>query len=191
MKIRYGMSVLALAIATAALTGCEPYEDPAATAADEADIDSQTRGALAAEQEELKNELAKAREKDPTIKDMYYGVDENGVKVLHIVREVPKEGGGTESANTVLPFVTGMLLGQMLSNNAMMANSYMHNTRRYSHEEERRRRNTVYSGYTSYKRSSVSRSFVSSRPTSVYSTRASGAFSGGSSARAGGYSSGG
>lgn len=187
-------TLIAAAIASVgllSLAGCEPYEDPAATAQDEADIDSQTRSALAAEQEELKNELAKAREKDPTIKDMYYGVDAEGNKVLHIVREVPKEGGGTEMANTIMPMMAGMLLGQMMANNAMMAASYMNSTSRYSYEEERRRRNSVYAGYAGYKRKAVSRSFVSSRPTSAYSTRSAGALSGSSSARAGGYSAGG
>lgn len=92
LKNTLGLAV-ALGISTIFLVGCEPQEDPAATAADEADIDSAARTKIAAEEAELKEELTKAQEKDLSIKDMYYSADEDGQKVLHIVRELPPQEG--------------------------------------------------------------------------------------------------
>lgn len=184
-------------ISSATLTGCEPTEDPQATAADEADIDSQTRQKINAEEAELKEELKKAQAKDPTIKDMYYSVDENGNKQLNIVREVKDPTTGeTRAHSDVLPLVTGMALGMLMGN--MMNSSGGYNpgyapvrSSYYSKEEERRRKNVATGGYAGYVRTSTARTYVSSRPTSAYSTRSAGALSSSSSARAGGYSAGG
>ncbi|QNR53812.1 hypothetical protein phiK7A1_022c [Pseudomonas phage phiK7A1] len=183
------------------LVGCEAEPDPAATAADEADIDSAARQKLNADEAELKEELKKAQEKDPTIKDMYYSVDDDGQKILHIVRELPKEEGKpAQSHDSAVPMMQGMLLGMLMSN--MMNNNYgnysrqyggngSYNSRSYNSSDARRQRNTATSGYVAATRSSAARSYVSSRPSSAYSSRSSGALSSSSSARSSGYSGGG
>lgn len=184
-------------VSATTLTGCEPTEDPQATAADEADIDSQTREKINAEEAELKEELRKAQEKDPTIKDLYYSVDDQGNKVLNIVRETKDPATGeTKAHSDVMPLVTGMALGMLMGN--MMASGGGYNpgyrpmsSTTYSPSEARRRKNVATGGYAGYVRSSTARSYVSSRPTSSYSTRSTGAVSSSSSARAGGYSAGG
>ncbi|MND52999.1 hypothetical protein D3C80_440240 [compost metagenome] len=191
---------LALAVgASSVLTGCsEDFENPADTAADNADIDSQTRTKMASEERELKEELKKLQDKDPSVKDMYYSYNDKGEKQVNVVREVKDEKTGeSKMAETVIPMMAGMMLGQMMANNMMMTAMMMsnsggyNNTRYYSQSEQRKRRNTAVAGYATGTRNSVSRSFVSSRPSSAFSTRSTGALSGGSSARAGGYSAGG
>lgn len=203
LKNTLGLAV-ALGMATM-LSGCEQTEDPAVvaaeTAADEAEIDSAARTKLAAEEAELKDELTKAQAKDPSIKDMYYGTDENGNKVLHVIRELPAEPGKPpQTHDSAMPMMQGMLLGMLMSN--MMNNNYgnysrqyggngNYSSRSYNSSDARRQRNVATGGYSSAVRNNVSRSYVSSRPSSAYSSRSSGALSGGSSARSGGYSAGG
>jgi hypothetical protein len=194
--MKYTAMALALAVGSMTLTACDE-SDPEATAQDEADIDSKARSQVNADEAELKEELAKAQAKDPSIKDMYYGVDDDGNKVLHIVREVKDEKTGQVQAHSdVMPLVTGMALGMMMGN--MMNNNGGYNSgyaprssSSYNMDDERRRKNTAMGGYVASTRTSVSRSYVSSRPTSSYSTRSSGVFSSSSSARGGSYSGGG
>lgn len=200
MKNTLGLAV-ALSLSTVFLAGCEPQEDPEATAADEADIDSAARTKIASEEAELKEELTKAQEKDPSIKDMYYSADDDGQKVLHIVRELPaQQGQPPQSHDSAVPMMQGMVLGMLMSN--MMNGSYgnyarqyggsgNYSSRSYNTSDARRQRNMASGSYSSAVRSSTAKSYVSSRPTSAFSTRSSGALSGGSSARAGGYSAGG
>lgn len=200
LKNTLGLAV-ALGLSTIFLTGCEQQEDPSATAADEADIDSAARTKIAAEESELKEELTKAQEKDPSIKDMYYSADEDGQKVLHIVRELPAQPGQPpQSHDSAVPMMQGMVLGMLMSN--MMNGGYgnysrqyggsgSYQSRSYNTADARRQRNMATGSYSSSVRSSTAKSYVSSRPTSSYSTRSAGALSGGSSARSGGYSAGG
>lgn len=179
------------------LAGCEPAEDPQATAADEADIDSQTRTKLNQEEAELKEELKKAQEKDPSIKDLYYSIDDNGNKVLNIVRETKDPATGQAQAhNDMMPLVTGMALGMLMSNMMNPMGGYNPGYRpmssnTYPMTDQRRRKNVATGGYAGAVRASTARTYVSSRPTSSYSTRSTGALSSSSSARAGGYSAGG
>lgn len=182
------------------LAGCD-VENPEETAKDEADIDANTRAQLNKDDAELKDELAKAQAKDPSIKDMYYGVDDEGNKVVHVVREVKDEKTGQmQSHDSSMPMLQGMVLGMLMSN--MMNNNYgnysrqyggsgNYSSRMYNSSESRSYRNQATSRYSASTRSVMQRSYVSSRPSSAYSTRSSGAFSSSSSARSGGYSAGG
>lgn len=196
MKLKNTLGLAMCAIIAAGLVGCEAEPDPASTAADEADIDSAARQKLNEEEAELKTELTKAQEKDPTIKDMYYSVDDEGNKQLNIVRETKDPKTGESQAHSdVMPLVTGMALGMLMGN--MMNSHGGYNTgyaprssNSYSMSDERRRKNTAMGGYAAYTRTSTARSYVSSRPTSAYSSRSSGVFSSSSSARSSGYSGG-
>lgn len=200
MKLRNTLGLAMAAILSLGLMGCDT-ENPEDTAKDEADIDSATRAKLNQEDAELKDELKKAQEKDPTIKDMYYSTDAQGQKVLHIVRQLPaEEGKPPQSHDSAVPMMQGMLLGMLMSN--MMNNNYSnyarqyggsgtYSSRSYNSSDARRQRNVGTSAYAAQARQSTARSYVSSRPSSAYSTRSAGALSGGSSARSGGYSAGG
>lgn len=204
MKLKNTLGLaIAMLIPAFALSGCEAEPDPQSTASDNADIDSAARQKLNAEDAELKDELKKAQEKDPTIKDMYYSVDDNGQKILHIVRELPKEEGKpAQSHDSAMPMMQGMVLGMLMSNMMNGGGGYSnysrqyggngsYSSRSYNSSDARRQRNTATSGYVAATRSSTARTFVSSRPSSAYSSRSSGALSSSSSARAGGYSGGG
>lgn len=191
MKLKYIALAGALAFSSIFLTGCE-QENPEDTAKDEADIDANTRAAMNQDEVELKEELAKAQAKDPSIKDMYYGVDDDGNKVLHVIREVKDPATGAMQAQQTSSMMNGMVLGMLMGH--MMSNNFngggMMN-RSYPMSESRNYRNMATSRYSSYSRGVQARSYVSARPGSAYSTRSSGAFSSSSSARSGGYSAGG
>jgi hypothetical protein len=195
MKLKNTLGLAMAAMLPLMLVGCEQEPDPAETAADEADIDSQARAKLNAEEAELKEELKKAQEKDPTIKDMYYSVDDNGNKQLNIVRETKNPATGEATAHSdVMPLVTGMALGMLMSNMMNPMGGYNPGyrpsyTSTYSASDERRRKNMATSSYVSSVRTSTARSYVSSRPSSAYA-RSSGVFSSSSSARSSGYSGG-
>lgn len=197
MKLKNTLGLAMAAIIATGLAGCEVEPDPLETAADEADIDSQARQKLNAEEAELKEELAKAQAKDPSIKDMYYSVDGDGNKVLNIIRETKDPSTGEVKAhNDIMPLVTGMALGMLMSNMMNPMGGYNQGYRpiysnSYSRDEERRRKNVATSGYAGFVRSSTAKTYISSRPSSAYSTRSSGVFSSSSSARTGGYSAGG
>ena len=141
------LSHLALAIALAAMVGCEDQEarDRAALQAEmDAMAGGQVQQQLNSEEAELKKYLAQMQAQDPKIKDLYYSVDANGQKQLHVVREkeeqpvemIPAEvpssavAAGVESPATqqaspssgVNDFVWG-LAGGMTA--AMLVNSFM------------------------------------------------------------------
>lgn len=170
---------------------------------DQSEIDSQARSAVASEQAELAAELEKAKAADPTIKDAYYSVNDEGEKQLNIVHE--NEQG--EPTSTVWPLLGGLAAGALLANMINMGgvNNYSNYHRpvyvyHRSYDEERKRKNYATSGYIASKRAYVVRSYkprYTSAPasksyssTSVSST-SKGVFSSGSSARSGGYSFGG
>lgn len=201
----------AVALSALALTGCQEEQDPDLTAkppVSDADVDSVTRAAIAKDERELKEELAKAQAKDPSVKDMYYKTDEQGNKEVVIVREVvDKATGQTSMMESVFPMMAGMMLGQMMASSMMMnamAMSQMgnHNSgygrhQSYSSQQYRQRKNMATSAYASSMRSNTQRSMNSARysgsrsSASSLSSRSSGAFSSSSSARSSGYSAGG
>lgn len=186
--LKYAGLAGALAFSTIFLTGCE-QENPEETAKDEADIDANTRAAMNQDEVELKEELARAQTKDPSIKDMYYGTDDEGNKVVHVIREIKDPATDQAQAHdSTMPMVQGMLLGMMMSN--MMNGGGGYSSRMYPMSESRSYRNQATSRYSGYSRQIQARSYVSARPTSAYSTRSAGAFSSSSSARSGGYSAG-
>jgi predicted small lipoprotein YifL len=193
-KLKHAALLVAVA---ASLTACDEESpvmvDPLATAADQADIDAQTRTQLNKDDAELKEELAKLQAKDPSVKDLYYSIDANGNKQLHIAREVPDQQNPTVIVmqDSVTPMAQGMLLNMMMMNMMMHPMMYPMHVGVYPMGAYRMQRNVAMSGYSSYTRTTTSRSFVSSRPSSSFSTRSSGAFSSSSSARSGSYSSGG
>lgn len=189
--LKYIGLATALAFSTVFLAGCD-IEDPDETAKDEADIDANTRAELNKDETELKDELAKAQAKDPSIKDMYYGTDDDGNKVLHVVREVKDPVTGQVQAQQTSSMMNGMVLGMLMGH--MMSNNFSGggmSNRSYPMSESRNYRNQATSRYSSSTRSTMARSYVSARPSSAYSTRSAGAFSSSSSARSGGYSAGG
>jgi hypothetical protein len=88
------LSHLALAIALAAMVGCEDQEarDRAQLQAEmDAMAGGQVQQQLNSEEAELKKYLAQMQAQDPKIKDLYYSVDANGQKQLHVVREKDEE----------------------------------------------------------------------------------------------------
>ncbi|WYV99138.1 hypothetical protein NoPa_00139 [Pseudomonas phage vB_PpuM-NoPa] len=211
------MKFTKLALATAvgftlmATAGCQEDQDPDLTVkapASAAEIDSATRTAIAQDERELKEELAKAQAKDPSVKDMYYKTDEQGNKEVVIVREVvDKATGQTSMMESVFPMMAGMMLGQMMASSMMMnamAMSQMGNYnsgygrhQSYSSQQYRQRKNMATSAYAGAMRSNTQRSMNSARysgsrsSASSLSSRSSGAFSSSSSARSSGYSAGG
>lgn len=185
---------LAIAIASAALVGCEQPAVPEFDQKDLSTIDSNVRVALNQEQEELKKALADLQAKDPSVKDVYYTVNEAGEKMLNVVRE--KADGTMESA--LFPFVAGMLLGNMIGNmNSMGGYSAYHRTHKpysysYPRSDYRKRKNAAMASYTSYTRTTVTRTYKSTPSyQSRLSTRSSAVFSSSGSSRSAGYSSGG
>lgn len=209
------MKLTKLALATAvslsalAIAGCEAEADPdlqVKSPATQEEIDSATRNAIAKDERELKEELAKLQAKDPAVKDMYYKMDEQGQKEVVIVREVvDKTTGQTSMMESVFPMMAGMMLGQMMASSMMMsamAMSQMGNYgggygrhQSYSSQQYQQRKNMATSSYAGGMRSNTQKSFNTSRPmsgaSSNISSRSSGAFSSSSSARSSGYSAGG
>lgn len=189
MKLKNTLGIAMVMCLPFMLVGCD-QENPEETAKDEADIDANTRAQLNKDDAELKEELAKAQAKDPSIKDMYYGTDDEGNKVVHVIREVKDPATGVAQAHdSTMPMMQGMLLGMLMSN--MMNGGGGYSSRMYPMSESRNYRNSATSRYSSSTRSAMQRSYVSSRPSSAYSTRSAGALSSSSSARSGGYSAGG
>lgn len=190
---------LSLAVAMAMglfLTGC----NEAAQTFTPEQVNSATRTQLNKDDAELKQALADAQAKDPTIKDMYYSINDKGEKELNIVREVKDPKTGESSAmSSVWPLLGGMAAGMLISNmmqgGAMRGGYAPSHSYTRSYADERRRKNSAMSGYSGYVRNNTVRSFSSKSYGSGYSssssTRSAGAFSGSSSARSSGYSAGG
>lgn len=189
MKMKNTLGLAMAAIIAMGLSGCEE-ENPAETAKDEADIDANTRAQLNKDEIELKEELKKAQAKDPSIKDMYYGTDDEGNKVVHVIREIKDPATGQATAHdSTLPMLQGMVLGMLMSN--MMNGGGGYSSRTYPMSQSRSYRNSATSRYSASTRSTMQRSYVSARPSSAYSTRSAGALSSSSSSRSSGYSAGG
>lgn len=193
--------------AAAVMAGCQEEQRSfeSLDLRDQSEIDSQARSMVAQEQAALAAELEKAKASDPSIKDAYYSVNENGEKQLHIVHENEKG----EPTSTVWPMLGGLAAGALLANMINMGgvNNYASYHRpayvyHRSYEEERKRKNYATSGYVASTRSYVVKSYTprytragqvgrTGHTQIVTSSTSKGVFSSGSSARSGGYSFGG
>lgn len=96
--------------ALALLAGCDSGAYPEE---EQAYVDEQAGDAtgkqLAADQVDLKATLTELQSKDPSVREVYYSVNEKGEKVLNVVRE---EADGT-SSNSVWPMLAGAGLGAL------------------------------------------------------------------------------
>lgn len=197
-------TLLAIAVTSIALAGCDqaPSKDEELHYLDQqagAEVRKQTQD----EQTDLKQTLTELQSKDPYVKDAYYGVDEKGDKVLHVVRE---EANG-QASDMIWPLIggaaTGFALAKLMNSyggyggysnlSQPVGRTYYQNTE----DERRKRRNVVVSGYNSYLMNNA-RSTIRMQPNykttmakAVVSSRSSGIFSGGTGSRSSGYSLGG
>ncbi|ANA49229.1 hypothetical protein PMW_104 [Pseudomonas phage phiPMW] len=187
------LAKLALAVTLGSvLVGCE---EPQPT---QADLDSHAREVLNKDDAELKQALKEAQAKDPTIKDMYYTVDENGEKQMVIVREtVDPKTGQSSFSDSVLPMLGGMAAGALIASMFNSSGGYNRGyapapRSYYSQSDYRRKKNASVSAYAGSVRSRAATTIKSS-PTwkATSASRSSGAFAGSGSARSSGYSSGG
>lgn len=146
--------LIILAATAVTLTGCQNEDSPANTNIPQvpnSTATADTRAQLSAESTELKAELARLQATDPSVKDVYYGVDEAGNRVLHVVRDQ----GNEQSQSSIWPLVAGMaagaLIGHMISaggvNNYARQNPPLRTNSYYSREDERRQRNMATSNY--------------------------------------------
>lgn len=186
---------LALVVATAALTGCEPAQPSAEEEKAYVDEEAakQVRQTMASDEEDRKKTLAELQAKDPSIKDVYFSYNEKGEKQIHIV----KETADGKNSDSIWPLVGGMATGFLLAQ-AMNSMGGMNNYSQryqptgrstYAEDERRRRMNSTSSANTTMMmnqaRSSVrsSPNFSSKMSSTVMSSRSTGVMAG-SSARA-------
>jgi len=71
--------------------------------------------ASADEQAQLRQELARLQAADPSVKDVYYGVGEDGERVLNVVREQTNSDGSTSISSTVWPLLGGLAAGALIT----------------------------------------------------------------------------
>lgn len=64
---------------------------------------------------DLREELATLQASDPTVKDIYYGVDEKGERVLNVVREETNGESASSISSTVWPLLGGMAAGAVIA----------------------------------------------------------------------------
>jgi hypothetical protein len=156
-------------------------------------VQEETRLQLTAEETELKQELQKLQATDPSVKDIYYTVDENGNKVLNVVRETA-DGSPTSD---LYPMLAGAAVGALVSSmisSGSASNYARHNppayTRRYgSYQEERRERNSGSAAYSAALMNQQRGRVLSPsyKPSPSISTRATVNFSGGARSSAVGF----
>lgn len=173
-------SLLAAAIAAASIfiAGCEEQEPtPEEKAAYiNSEAEKQVRAQVSADETELKTALAQMQSVDPSIKDIYYGLDDKGNRVLHVVHQnAPSSASTTTAATTpspssstpgqsvaatsdvsdmVWPMVGGMAAGALAvsmmksgSFSSFASNNPPASSRVYREEERRKERNVATSGY--------------------------------------------
>lgn len=194
MSVRSIAAVAALAVGVTALSGCEEEvsgKDMEAYVEDTAK--SETMAQVAKEDTDLKDNLAKLQAKDPSVKDAYYSVDEQGQKQLHVISENPDKPDSVQ--DSVWPIVGalagGAILGNMLASGG--SNNYVRqypprSSGYYAREDERKNRNSYTSSYVgnvmATNRASVYRATPPGSPAlkaATLSTRSSGIWGGGSS----------
>lgn len=148
-------SYLAVALAALALTGCDddnPSQDEENQFV-QSEALKESNAQQAADQKDLEQTIKELQQQDPTVKDAYYGVDKDGNKQLHIVKEEANSGGYSE---TVWPLVGGLATGYLLAKMFSSNGGYSHyngsyrpsNSYSYMEDDRRKHRNTVTSGYT-------------------------------------------
>ncbi|UUW39781.1 hypothetical protein VP14_094 [Vibrio phage VPMCC14] len=132
MKMKY----LATAIASVlVITGCEQSHDNVTTVPTMDDLVrqeaiKQSLSESNKEKEEIRMFLETARKQDPSIKDAYYSYDENGNKMLNVVREDTSQqssSDGDEGLGGMEVFAlaaVGGLVGSALANSMMSNPSY-------------------------------------------------------------------
>lgn len=187
-----------LAASAALLSGCEQEvsgKEMETYVEEKARTDSTAQ--ISKEDAELKSQLAKLQAQDPTVKDAYYGVDENGNKQLHVITQ---QEGEEKSESSVWPLVAGMaggyLLGSMLSSGGVQQYAQtrppVSRNYYYSREDERKKRNTYSSAYMgsviANNRSAIYKSTPPNSPAlkqAVLNTRSSGIFAGGGNGNSG------
>lgn len=198
-------SYLAVALAALALAGCDddnPSQDEENQFV-QSEALKESNAQQAADQKDLEQTIKELQQQDPTVKDAYYGVDKDGNKQLHIVKE--EANGSGSYSETVWPLVGGLATGYLLAKMFSSNGGYSHyngsyrpsNSYSYMEDDRRKHRNTVTSGYMGAIMNS-SRARVMSNPNykvnlskSVVQSRQSGVFarSSGVSARGASHSS--
>ncbi|WOF82011.1 hypothetical protein P5704_024765 (plasmid) [Pseudomonas sp. FeN3W] len=173
--------LIPIAIAGAALSGCEEYQPT------QEEISQESRLLAAKDTLDLQEKLAEMQALDPRIQDAYYGFNANGEKELHIIRS---EVDGMMSDVVFPAAAAGLLAGYIFSNGfASSANQYGLRRDQFPPEKEKERKNENGARPMAYI-PIAGRSLTQRAKSSVISTKSS-AFSSTSSVRAGGYSSGG
>jgi len=145
--------------ALAVLAGCDdkPYADE-----EQAYVDEQagaiTRKQMGDDEQDRMAALKELQAQDPTVKDVYFSVDENGQKQMHVVRE---EANGKNS-DSVWPMVAsagaGALGGYLLAkaitgSGGVQQYGQQHrplSTQQYDEDERKRRRGAAGAGYNSW-----------------------------------------
>ncbi|MFK4132457.1 hypothetical protein ACI2KR_09280 [Pseudomonas luteola] len=195
---------LVVVTAAASLTACyEPVPSPEEEqdyVNDQASL--ATRSQLATDEKELKKALADIQKTDPSVKDVYYGVDAQGHREIHVVRENAESQSGV--SDMVWPLLGGMAAGAFIGNmmnsggvSKFAAHQPPASYSQYDEQERRKRRNGASSAYTTVLMNTSRRNIVSSPSyrtsmrASVISARSTGSFKGASSARGGSYGFGG
>ena len=144
--------VVALAAASVVLlAGCDdssaPYQDEEQAYVDE-QAGASTRQQLQNDEQDRQQALKELQSKDPTVKDVYFTMDENGQKQMHVVRE---EANG-QNSDSVWPLVGGVaagaLGGYLLAKTMNQNGGYQHyqqqnrplTTQQYDEDERKKRR---------------------------------------------------
>lgn len=149
-------AVLSIAAVAALLSGCDHAPD----AEEEAQyLQEATTKEYNTQQmndaTDLKQTLAELQKKDPTVKDVFFGVDEKGNKELHVVHEDEKDPQQYhESSFPMGGFISGYLMAQMFNNNGGYHNSYSNfaspsKSLTYREEDKKKNKSVVTSGYFS------------------------------------------
>lgn len=182
MKRKYLAVVITAAISSLALIGCE-HSEPSPPTIDDLVHKEATKASLEQsnrEQQELKEFLAAARERDPSVVDAYYSVDEKGNKVINLVRNTgEKDDSGMGVLETVGMAMVGGMVGSMLANalvpNNPPSNYYRNNSayyRRMNEDDERRYRGGAVAAYNNHMVSQNIQS-VRNSPTKMSNIKAS------------------
>ena len=179
MEMIMKKTVLAAAITAASvlLAGCgpdEPTQDEVQAYVD-GEAQKVVRTQVAADEAELKDALVQMQSVDPSIKDIYYAIDDKGNKVLHVIHSNTSASasasastgsagaqptGGQQAvadnsvSDMVWPMVGGMAAGalaaSMMKSGSFSSFSHQNppmSNRVYREEERRRERNVATSGY--------------------------------------------
>ena len=111
-----------LVISSILMVGCDQgndYKLPEKNSQSTTVIPAPPSAQITQEQAELKEYLAQMQAKDPSIVDAYYGVDENGEKVLHVIQKDESSTASDGSGSALSSFMWSMaggLTGAMLMN---------------------------------------------------------------------------